>query len=99
MHTIAQARAAGAVWLLSLVTYCGTHPQLVGRLQELQDTFFSLLGDSGGASAGGSGLVQEVASRGVSACYSRARDEAHRKQLLDAFVASLQGAACVCKEG
>ncbi len=54
----------------------------------VQEAFFSLLGDS-------NGLTQEVASKGLSACYALARDDAQQQELVNGFVAALQG---VCGE-
>jgi len=41
-----QVRCAGAVWLVSLLTYCGRHPALLPRLADIQEALSGLLGDA-----------------------------------------------------
>lgn len=40
-----QVRCAGAVWLVSLLLYCGRHPRLLPLLPDVQQALSSLLGD------------------------------------------------------
>jgi hypothetical protein len=43
---LAQVRCAGAIWLVSLLTYTQRHPALLPRLEAAQEAFSTLLGDS-----------------------------------------------------
>lgn len=86
-----QIRAAGCIWLLSLVSFTGRHPRLLPLLPDIQDAFSNLLGD-------GNELTQEMASRGMSVVYSMG-DEESRKELLASLVGTLQGSFCKPKHG
>ena len=77
-------RSAACIWLVSLASFTGASPALLKRLGDVQEAFGHLLGDS-------SELVQEMASRGISAVY-RLGSEAERKNLLNALMTTLQGA-------
>lgn len=68
---------------MSLVTFNSSCQALRQRLKDIQEAFGNLLGDS-------DELIQEMASRGVSAVY-RLGSEADRKSLLSALMGTLQG--------
>lgn len=80
-----QVRSAACIWLVSLVTFNSNCQALRQRLKDIQEAFGNLLGDS-------DELIQEMASRGVSAVY-RLGSEADRKALLSALMGTLQGTA------
>ncbi|KAL6762246.1 proteasome stabiliser-domain-containing protein [Haematococcus lacustris] len=83
VHSRAEVRCAAAVWLVSLLTFCGPQPGLRGALGDIQDALGSLLGDS-------HELTQEMASRGVSLVYELG-DAAQKQKLVEALVGVLQG--------
>lgn len=72
---------------MSLVSFNSTCEALKRRLKDIQEAFGNLLGDS-------DELIQEMASRGVSAVY-RLGGETDRKSLLAALMSTLQG-RCLC---
>lgn len=76
-------RCAGAVWMLSLVTYSGRSASIQALLPEIQEAFSHLLGDS-------NELTQEMASRGMSLVYDLA-DASLREQLVESLVGALSG--------
>ncbi|GLI60137.1 hypothetical protein VaNZ11_002209, partial [Volvox africanus] len=79
-----EVRCAGAVWLVSLLGFCGRTAALRGaELPKIQEALSGLLGDS-------NELTQEMASRGVSLVY-RLGDAAVREQLVTRLVTVLQG--------
>ncbi|GIL84022.1 hypothetical protein Vretifemale_12732, partial [Volvox reticuliferus] len=79
-----EVRCAGAVWLVSLLGFCGRAAVLRGaELPKIQEALSGLLGDP-------NELTQEMASRGVSLVY-RLGDAAVREQLVTRLVAVLQG--------
>ena len=80
-------RSAACIWLVSLVTFNSSCQALRHRLKDIQEAFGNLLGDS-------DELIQEMASRGVSAVY-RLGSEADRKLLLSALMGTLQGILCL----
>jgi proteasome component ECM29 len=80
-----QVRSAACIWLVSLVSFTRKSPALLHRLDEIQEAFSHLLGDS-------NELIQEMASRGISAVY-RLGSDTDRKGLLTGLMATLQGAA------
>jgi len=81
-----QVRSAACIWLVSLVSFTSKSPALLHRLDEIQEAFSHLLGDS-------NELIQEMASRGISAVY-RLGSDSDRKGLLSSLMATLQG-ACI----
>ncbi|KAF5832303.1 proteasome stabiliser-domain-containing protein [Dunaliella salina] len=83
VHSRAEVRCAAAVWLVSLLTYCGRHPALLPRLSEIQEALGGLLGDA-------NELTQEMASRGVSMVYALG-DTLARSKLVESLVGVLQG--------
>ena len=45
LHSRVEVRCAGAVWLVSLLLYCGRHPRLLPMLPDIQQALSALLGD------------------------------------------------------
>ncbi|EFN52702.1 hypothetical protein CHLNCDRAFT_138705 [Chlorella variabilis] len=84
LNSRVEVRCAGAVWLVSLLLYCGRHPRLLPLLPDVQQALSSLLGDQ-------NELTQEMASRGLAAVYDMA-GEGTRKALLDSLIGTLSGA-------
>ncbi|CAI5535827.1 unnamed protein product [Closterium sp. Naga37s-1] len=80
-----EERCAGAVWLMSLLSFCGHHASMQRLLPQLQDAFSALLGDS-------NELTQEMASRAMSRIYTLG-DAGTKQLLVAALVANLTGAA------
>ena len=78
-----QVRSAACIWLVSLASFTRRSPALMHRLDSIQDAFSHLLGDS-------DELIQEMASRGISAVY-RLGGDSDRKSLLTGLMATLQG--------
>jgi proteasome component ECM29 len=81
--TRAEARCAGAVWLVSLVIFSGTHPTLQAALPQAQEALAGLLGDP-------NELTQETASRGLAAVYDVA-DAQTRAALVQSLTGALSG--------
>ncbi|CAI7781424.1 unnamed protein product [Closterium sp. NIES-53] len=79
-----EERCAGAVWLMSLLSFCGHHASMQRLLPQLQDAFSALLGDS-------NELTQEMASRAMSRIYTLG-DAGTKQLLVAALVANLTGA-------
>ncbi|GJP72793.1 hypothetical protein CLOP_g3551 [Closterium sp. NIES-67] len=79
-----EERCAAAVWLMSLLSFCGHHASLQRLLPQLQEAFSSALGDS-------NELTQEMASRAMSRIYTLG-DAATKELLVAALVANLTGA-------
>ena len=71
------------MWLVSLVSFTSKSHALMARLAAVQEAFGYLLGDA-------SELIQEMASKGISAVY-RLGSDGDRKQLLSALMSTLQG--------
>ena len=80
-----EKRCAACVWLLSLVMHTDNHPRMLSMLQEAQEAFGSLLGDS-------NELTQELASRAMSLLYEMG-DEVQQKELLASLIGTLNGEA------
>lgn len=78
-----EERCAGAVWMVSIITYCGRHPRVQQMLPEIQEAFSHLLGDQ-------NDLTQEMASRGMSILYDLG-DTSTRDELVKALVSTLSG--------
>ena len=78
-----QVRSAACIWLVSLVSFNSSSQALRRRLKDIQEAFGNLLGDA-------DELIQEMASRGISAVY-RLGSDADRKQLLGGLMSTLQG--------
>ncbi|XP_062082273.1 uncharacterized protein LOC133788708 [Humulus lupulus] len=78
-----EERCAGAVWLLSILMYCGHHPAIQNMLPEIQEAFSHLLGEQ-------NELTQELASQGMSIVYELG-DELMKKNLVNALVNTLTG--------
>lgn len=78
-----EERCAGAVWLVSIITYCGKHPRVQQMLPEIQEAFSHLLGEQ-------NELTQEMASKGMSILYELG-DTASRHELVKALVSTLSG--------
>ena len=78
-----QTRSAACIWLVSLLNFTQPSPALLARLEDVQEAFCTLLGDS-------DELIQEIASRGVSAVY-RLCDESQQKTMMTRLVSSLSG--------
>lgn len=76
-------RRAGALWLLSLVSYCGREATLQSKLLDIQEAFSHLLGET-------DELTQEMASKGMSVVYEIG-DSTMRASLVSALVATLTG--------
>ncbi|CAG9462820.1 unnamed protein product [Pedinophyceae sp. YPF-701] len=86
----AAERAAAAVWLQSLLRFCGPFSAaLRGHLERLQGALVSLLGDMGE-------LAQEMASRALSLAYALG-DDALRKQLVANLTGMLKGDKAVLR--
>lgn len=68
---------------MSLVSFNSNCQALLRRLDSIQEAFGNLLGDS-------NELIQEMASRGISAVY-KLGNAADRKSLLSALMSTLQG--------
>ncbi|CAI5535091.1 unnamed protein product [Closterium sp. Naga37s-1] len=85
VSTRSEERCAGAVWLMSLLSFCGHHASMQRLLPQLQDAFSALLGDS-------NELTQEMASRAMSRIYTLG-DAGTKQLLVAALVANLTGAA------
>lgn len=83
-HSRPEVRCAGATWLVSLLLFCGTTPAVVSLLPRAQEALGVLLGDE-------SEMTQEMASRGLAACYELA-DDATRAALVESLVGVLSGA-------
>ncbi|CAI5476237.1 unnamed protein product [Closterium sp. Yama58-4] len=79
-----EERCAGAVWIMSLLSFCGHHASIQRLLPQLQDAFSALLGDS-------NELTQEMASRAMSRMYTLG-DASTKQLLVSALVANLTGA-------
>ncbi|KAL4530388.1 hypothetical protein Ndes2437B_g03884 [Nannochloris sp. 'desiccata'] len=84
-HSRSEVRCSGAVWLVSLLLFCGKTAAVHGMLPRAQDALSTLLGDE-------SELTQEMASRGLAAAYELA-DEATRALLVESLVGVLSGTA------
>jgi len=84
-HTRSEVRCSGAVWLVSLLLFCGKTAAVHAMLPRAQDALSTLLGDE-------SELTQEMASRGLAAAYELA-DEATRASLVESLVGVLSGTA------
>jgi proteasome component ECM29 len=84
-HSRSEVRCSGAVWLVSLLLFCGKTAAVHAMLPSAQDALSSLLGDE-------SELTQEMASRGLAAAYELA-DEATRASLVESLVGVLSGTA------
>ena len=78
-----QTRSAACIWLVSLLNFTQPSSALLARLEDVQEAFCTLLGDS-------DELIQEIASRGVSAVY-RLCDESQQKTMMTRLVSSLSG--------
>lgn len=83
--TRGEARMAGAIWLLSLISNVADTPEISENIPDIQKAFCMLLGDS-------NDRTQELASRGVTASYEHARDDM-KKELVDTLVTILSGNA------
>ena len=81
--TRAEARLAGATWLLSLIEHVASTPEISNNISDIQQAFCMLLGDS-------NDRTQELASRGVTTAYQHARDDS-KSQLVDSLVSILSG--------
>jgi proteasome component ECM29 len=84
-HSRSEVRCSGAVWLVSLLLFCGKTAAVHAMLPRAQDALSALLGDE-------SELTQEMASRGLAAAYELA-DEATRASLVESLVGVLSGTA------
>ena len=82
--TRAEARLAGATWLLNLIEHVASTPEIADNIHDIQQAFCMLLGDS-------NDRTQELASRGVTTAYQHARDDS-KSQLVDSLVGILSGA-------
>lgn len=76
-------RKAAAVWLLSMVQFCGDSPAVQSRLRECQAAFARLLTDR-------DEIVQETGSRGLGIVYERG-DKSLRDDLVRDLVQSFTG--------
>ncbi len=85
LHSRSEVRCSGAVWLVSLLLFCGKTAAVHAMLPRAQDALSTLLGDE-------SELTQEMASRGLAAAYELA-DEATRASLVESLVGVLSGTA------
>jgi len=83
--TRAEARMAGAMWLLDLITNVANTPEISDNIPDIQKAFCMLLGDN-------NDRTQELASRGVTASYEHAKDDV-KNDLVDALVTILSGNA------
>ncbi len=81
--TRAEARLAGATWLLNLIEHVASTPEISNNISDIQQAFCMLLGDS-------NERTQELASRGVTTAYQHARDDS-KSQLVDSLVGILSG--------
>ncbi|MCO5585965.1 hypothetical protein L7F22_039901 [Adiantum nelumboides] len=80
-----EERCAGAVWLVSIITYCGKHSRVHQLLPDIQEAFSHLLGDQ-------NELTQEMASKGLSILYEIG-DSTSKQELVKALVSTLSGTA------
>ncbi|KAI5083342.1 hypothetical protein GOP47_0003085 [Adiantum capillus-veneris] len=80
-----EERCAGAVWLVSVITYCGKHSRVRQLLPDMQEAFSHLLGEQ-------NELTQEMASKGLSILYEIG-DTASKHELVKALVSTLSGTA------
>ena len=81
--TKAEARLAGATWLLKLIEHVAGTPEISNHIGDVQQAFCMLLGDS-------NDRIQELASRGVTTSYQHARDDS-KSQLVESLVGILSG--------
>lgn len=75
-------RMASAIWLLTILKNCGTHPAAVAEIRSIQVGFQQLLGDS-------NEILQEVAGKALSLVYELG-DESTKKELVESLVNALQ---------
>ena len=85
LHSRPEVRSCGAIWLVSLLLFCGRTAAVHAVLPRAQDALSVLLGDD-------SELTQEMASRGLAAAYELA-DEETKAALVESLVGVLSGAA------
>lgn len=85
VHSRPEVRSCGAIWMVSLLLFCGRTAAVHAVLPRAQDALSVLLGDE-------SELTQEMASRGLAAAYELA-DDATRAMLVESLVGVLSGAA------
>eukprot|EP00210_Caulerpa_lentillifera_P004901 g4677.t1 len=80
-HARIENRRSCVGYLVSLMTYCPKHPQILQRLEQFQSALLGLLGDK-------DDITQEMASRGVSLIYSLG-DESTKQTLLNGLTSVL----------
>ena len=81
--TRTEARLAGATWLLSLIENVADTPEISNNIEDIQQAFCMLLGDS-------NDRTQELASRGITTAYQHAQGDS-KSRLVDSLVGILSG--------